>query len=106
VQLCCHGITSVILIGPVIRGRVGQFVNITVINEGDEVTAIHWHGQMQTGTPFSDGPPGSNQCPINMKTEDFAGLLSNYSNVVSMNYIFELVVSILLLIIYVYLLNF
>ena len=30
----------------------------------DDVTAIHWHGIEQRATPWSDGVPGTTQCPI------------------------------------------
>lgn len=29
-----------------------------------ESTTIHWHGQLQLGTPYMDGVPNVNQCPI------------------------------------------
>lgn len=30
----------------------------------EEGTTIHWHGQLQRGTPWMDGVPSVTQCPI------------------------------------------
>ena len=35
---------------------------------GVALSTVHWHGMLQTGTSFMDGPPGTNQCPINTVT--------------------------------------
>ena len=38
---------------------------VTVISQlDDDVTAIHWHGIEQRTSPWSDGVPGTTQCPI------------------------------------------
>ena len=51
--------------GPEIRVSLGDYVNITVINQlEDELTTLHWHGMTQEGTSYCDGPPGYNQCLI------------------------------------------
>jgi iron transport multicopper oxidase len=36
----------------------------------DKPTAIHWHGLLQAGTTFADGPAGVTQCPI-VPTDSF-----------------------------------
>lgn len=33
--------------------------------EGGEATAIHWHGILQSKTPYMDGVAMLTQCPIN-----------------------------------------
>lgn len=51
--------------GPTIRARVGDMINITVINQLlDSTLAVHWHGVSQRGTPFMDGASGVTQFPI------------------------------------------
>lgn len=51
--------------GPILRGRAGQVVRITVINALPASPAsIHWHGVKQRGTPWADGTPGVTQCAI------------------------------------------
>ncbi|KAI9204098.1 Cupredoxin [Polychytrium aggregatum] len=42
----------------------GDDVEITVVNNLDVATTIHWHGIFQKGTPFMDGAGGVTQCPI------------------------------------------
>ncbi|CAF2663801.1 unnamed protein product [Rotaria sp. Silwood2] len=42
----------------------GDTINITVINESQEPTAIHWHGLLQRNTLHMDGVPGVTQCSI------------------------------------------
>ena len=38
---------------------------VTVISQlDDDVTALHWHGVEQRMSPWSDGVPGTTQCPI------------------------------------------
>jgi FtsP/CotA-like multicopper oxidase with cupredoxin domain len=42
--------------GPLLRLRQGQNLRLTVINELDEETSLHWHGLL---VPFQmDGVPG------------------------------------------------
>ncbi|KAL9101310.1 MAG: hypothetical protein Q9163_003422 [Psora crenata] len=56
--------------GPLIEANWGDEIAgklLTVhnrIEEPKEGTAIHWHGQLQRGTPWMDGVPGVTQCPI------------------------------------------
>lgn len=53
--------------GPTIEVNWGDDVEVTVINKitgPTEGTSIHWHGLLQTGTPYEDGVPGITQCPI------------------------------------------
>lgn len=50
--------------GPTLRGRVDDFVIITVKNQLKEPTTIHWHGIKQKGTVWSDGVGGITQCEI------------------------------------------
>ena len=61
---------SVILIngsfpGPTLEADWGDTFDINVINNlDDEGTALHWHGFTQKGTPYYDGVPSVQQCPI------------------------------------------
>ncbi|KAI8627907.1 multicopper oxidase [Xylariaceae sp. FL1651] len=64
---------SVILVngqfpGPMIEANWGDYIEVNVHNnileEPQEGTAIHWHGFLQTRTPWEDGTPGVTQCPI------------------------------------------
>ena len=51
--------------GPTLRVSVGQTAIVTVVSQLEgEATAIHWHGIEQRLTPWSDGVPGTTQCPI------------------------------------------
>jgi FtsP/CotA-like multicopper oxidase with cupredoxin domain len=53
--------------GPLIEANLGDWIQVTVKNEisgPEEVTALHWHGLNQPGTPWFDGLPGVGQCPI------------------------------------------
>lgn len=44
-----------------LRNLVEVTNNITGPEEG---TSLHWHGMLQTGTPWYDGVPSVSQCPI------------------------------------------
>ena len=44
--------------------ETGDDVEITVINNMDVPTSLHWHGIFQEGTPWYDGAAGVTQCPI------------------------------------------
>lgn len=44
--------------GPTLRLKEGEDATITVVNETDEETSVHWHGLMLPGT--MDGVPGFN----------------------------------------------
>lgn len=53
--------------GPTIEANWGDTIQVTVNNNitgPEEGTALHWHGFLQTGTPWEDGVPGVDQCPI------------------------------------------
>lgn len=51
--------------GPLIEANWGDWISVTVSNGLEiEGTAIHWHGFLQTGTPYYDGVPAISQCPI------------------------------------------
>jgi hypothetical protein len=47
--------------GPTIEANWGDTIQVKVTNNivgPEEGTSIHWHGLLQTGTPFEDGVPG------------------------------------------------
>ncbi|KAL1877560.1 hypothetical protein VTK73DRAFT_8549 [Phialemonium thermophilum] len=53
--------------GPLIEANWGDSIVVTVhnnITDPEEGTGIHWHGFLQTYTPWEDGVPGVTQCPI------------------------------------------
>ncbi|TKA33408.1 hypothetical protein B0A54_14105 [Friedmanniomyces endolithicus] len=51
--------------GETIEANWGDWIEVKVTNGLTvEGTAIHWHGQLQIGTPYMDGTPGVTQCPI------------------------------------------
>ncbi|KAI1760293.1 putative multicopper oxidase [Hypoxylon sp. FL1150] len=54
--------------GPLIEANWGDYIEVKVTNsiedEPPEGTALHWHGFLQSGTPWMDGVPGVTQCPI------------------------------------------
>ncbi|KAI1379954.1 putative multicopper oxidase [Hypoxylon crocopeplum] len=54
--------------GPLIEADWGDYIEVKVTNSIDngppEGTSIHWHGFLQTGSPWMDGVPGVSQCPI------------------------------------------
>lgn len=57
--------------GPTIEANWGDTIQVTVHNNitgPEEGTALHWHGFLQSGTPFEDGTPGISQCPISPGT--------------------------------------
>ena len=67
--------------GPMIEANWGDTISVTVHNaisnaneDGipveQEGAALHWHGLLQKDTPFYDGVPGVQQCPI-APTKDF-----------------------------------
>ena len=52
---------------PTIEANWGDFITVTVNNAitgPEEGTGLHWHGLLQTGTPWEDGVPAVSQCPI------------------------------------------
>ncbi|KAL1306441.1 hypothetical protein AAFC00_005140 [Neodothiora populina] len=50
--------------GPMIEANWGDTIRVTLHNELDEGTALHWHGFLQKGTQSFDGVPGISLCPI------------------------------------------
>ncbi|KAL3419927.1 laccase-1 precursor [Phlyctema vagabunda] len=53
--------------GPVIEANWGDIIQVTVHNQitgPEEGTAFHWHGLLQKETPWYDGVPAVQQCPI------------------------------------------
>lgn len=53
--------------GPTIEANWGDIINVNVHNEisgPEEGTALHWHGILQTASPWEDGVPSVQQCPI------------------------------------------
>ena len=61
--------------GPLIEANWGDTISVTVHNAietatedgitvDQEGTALHWHGILQHETPYYDGTPGVQQCPI------------------------------------------
>jgi FtsP/CotA-like multicopper oxidase with cupredoxin domain len=51
--------------GPTIEANWGDWIEVTLTNNiPNEGTSIHWHGLLQTETPYMDGVPGNTQCPI------------------------------------------
>lgn len=63
---------SVILVnsqfpGPTIEANWGDTIQVQVHNQitgPEEGTALHWHGILQRATPWFDGVPAVQQCPI------------------------------------------
>jgi FtsP/CotA-like multicopper oxidase with cupredoxin domain len=57
--------------GPLIEANWGDWIQVTVTNnlpadsvDQGEGTALHWHGFVQHETPYYDGVPSVQQCPI------------------------------------------
>ena len=50
--------------GPAVVATEGEWLVITVYNSLDVGTTLHWHGQLQVGTPQMDGVTGTTQCAI------------------------------------------
>lgn len=53
--------------GPTIEANWGDTINVNVHNEitgPEEGTALHWHGILQKSSPWEDGVPSVQQCPI------------------------------------------
>ena len=62
-SLLVNGIFS----GPSIEADYSDILKVTVnnrITRPEEGTTIHWHGMLQTGTPYYDGVAAVTQCPI------------------------------------------
>ena len=53
--------------GPTIEANWGDTITVTVNNDitgPEEGTSFHWHGLLQSHTPWEDGVPAVSQCPI------------------------------------------
>ncbi|TAQ91423.1 hypothetical protein B7494_g134 [Chlorociboria aeruginascens] len=53
--------------GPLIEANWGDEISVTVHNRlasPEDGTSLHWHGFLQTATPWYDGVPSVHQCPI------------------------------------------
>lgn len=53
--------------GPTIEANWGDTITVDVYNGitgPEEGTALHWHGLLQTESPWEDGVPAVQQCPI------------------------------------------
>lgn len=53
--------------GPAIEANWGDTIQVTVHNQitgPEEGTSLHWHGLLQKATPWYDGVPAVQQCPI------------------------------------------
>ncbi|KAH8589373.1 multicopper oxidase-domain-containing protein [Bisporella sp. PMI_857] len=53
--------------GPQIEANWGDTIQVTVRNQitgPEEGTSLHWHGLLQRETPWFDGVPSVQQCPI------------------------------------------
>jgi FtsP/CotA-like multicopper oxidase with cupredoxin domain len=55
--------------GPPLRLKQGDDVEFLVLNNLPYVTSVHFHGIVQTGTPWSDGVPGVTQHAIQAGAE-------------------------------------
>jgi FtsP/CotA-like multicopper oxidase with cupredoxin domain len=54
--------------GPLIEANLGDTVEVHIINQLSEISAIHWHGQAQNGTNHMDGALGITDCGISPGT--------------------------------------
>ncbi|KAF8253925.1 hypothetical protein K440DRAFT_532846 [Wilcoxina mikolae CBS 423.85] len=51
--------------GPTIEANWGDWIRVSVTNNlNGEGTGLHWHGILQKATPWFDGVPSVQQCPI------------------------------------------
>ncbi|WVZ61523.1 hypothetical protein U9M48_011384, partial [Paspalum notatum var. saurae] len=50
--------------GPTIQAREGDTVVVHLVNTSPYNMTIHWHGVLQRGTPWADGPAMVTQCPV------------------------------------------
>jgi iron transport multicopper oxidase len=64
VALTSYGINDRPAHEAVIDVTLGQQVEVTVTNELEEPTCLHWHGLKQLGTQENDGTSGITQCYI------------------------------------------
>ena len=70
--------------GPLIEANWGDIIQVNVHNKIDgpeEGTALHWHGLSQQKTPWYDGVPSVQQCPIAPgKSFTYSFQASNYGS--------------------------
>ncbi|KAL4085622.1 hypothetical protein PRIC1_014958 [Phytophthora ramorum] len=64
VSLTSYGINDASATLALIEVELGQTVQVTVTNELDEPTCLHWHGLQQLGTQEMDGTSDITQCGI------------------------------------------
>ncbi|RLN95068.1 hypothetical protein BBJ28_00008971 [Nothophytophthora sp. Chile5] len=64
VTLTSYGINDRPAHEALIEATLGQEVQVTVVNELEEPTCLHWHGLKQLGTQEMDGVSGITQCYI------------------------------------------
>ncbi|KAF2907314.1 hypothetical protein DAI22_12g087600 [Oryza sativa Japonica Group] len=50
--------------GPTIYAREGDTVVVHLVNTSPYSMTLHWHGVLQRGTPWADGPAMVTQCPV------------------------------------------
>ncbi|MCJ1286660.1 hypothetical protein MMC26_006006 [Xylographa opegraphella] len=53
--------------GPLIEANWGDYIEVEITNNifnPEEGTSLHWHGLLQTATPWYDGVPSVQQCPV------------------------------------------
>lgn len=50
--------------GPLLTSGIGDTMQVTIQNQLDEPTSMHWHGILQTNSNDQDGAAGVNQRPI------------------------------------------
>ncbi|KAL3669980.1 hypothetical protein V7S43_005351 [Phytophthora oleae] len=64
VSLTEYGINDDVSTRALIELELGQTVQLSVTNELDEMTCLHWHGLQQLGTQEMDGTSDITQCGI------------------------------------------
>lgn len=52
---------------PTIEANWGDWIEVTVTNNLDEATTLHWHGLLQKQSPWMDGVPSVSQCPSTLR---------------------------------------
>ncbi len=49
---------------PYLHNNLGVVELTNNISRPEEGTALHWHGLLQSATPWYDGTPSIQQCPV------------------------------------------